>query len=195
MTVLRELEPETKKCGPRKMIVNCEFFEQVPDVIEDVRNAHRTDPNNPLRLKDVERAMIPVVYNNEQHDAVMNEMWIRLANVYLKHDMRLDIGIFIGQDSDVYTLLQRLETAADRTVDLLWSLNVSDVHPPEFNAVLECGMMENPDDVERVVKILEAAEWDVVKSLGEAEMKMAWGVETFEGVFEMMATDYDGVSV
>jgi hypothetical protein len=61
--------------------------------------------------------------------------------------------------------------------------------------VLECGMMENPDDVERVVKILEAAEWDVVKSLGEAEMKMAWGVETFEGVFEMMATDYDGVSV
>jgi hypothetical protein len=145
--------------------------------------------------------MIPVVYNNEQHDeeaeedAVMNEMWIRLANVYLKHDMRLDIGIFIGQDSDVYTLLQRLETAADRTVDLLWSLDVPDVHPPEFNAVLECGMMENPDDVERVVKILEAAEWDVVRSLGEAEKKMAWGVEKFEGVFEMMATDYDGVSV
>jgi hypothetical protein len=200
-TVLRELEPGTKKCGPSEMIVNCEIFEQVPDVIEDVRNAHGADPNNPLRLKDVERAMIPVVYTNEQHDeeaeddAVMNEMWIRLANVYLKHDMRLDIGILIGQDSDVCTLLPRLETAADHTVDLLWSLDIPDVHPQEFNAVLECGMMENPDDVERVVKILEAAEWDVVRSLGEAEKKMAWGVEKFEGVFEMTATDYDGVSV
>jgi hypothetical protein len=28
------------------MIVNCEIFEQVPDVIEDVRNAHGADPNN-----------------------------------------------------------------------------------------------------------------------------------------------------
>jgi isochorismate hydrolase len=83
--------------------------------------------HDPFRLTDVERANIRVMYTAEQYDdeaddkTVMKEMWVRLANSYLEYDMRIDIGVWIRQDPQSSALLNVVQRAADRTVDLPWS--------------------------------------------------------------------------
>jgi hypothetical protein len=50
--------------------------------------------------------------------------------------------------------------------------------------------MDDPENLETVVEVLEGVKFNVVVSLGSAGKKLAWGIESFGEVFEMMATDY-----
>jgi hypothetical protein len=117
-----------------------------------------------------------------EYDAWNNEKWIRFANVYLHSNMRMDVGIYIGQDSDVDTLLQGLQTAAEDTVNPAW--NQTD---PEFHAVLECEDIDDPEDADAVAtETLEDAGWTVVRSLAPADKMSKWGTTSFEEAFRLI---------
>jgi hypothetical protein len=147
-----------------------------------------------LRLKNVERVRINIIYTPEQEDkeaekdAAKKEIWIRLANLYLKFDMRIEIGIWIGTHSLLSTSLDTLETVARRIVDPRWSQPEIDAYRPKFISVMECEEME---DGETAIELLEDAGFAVVESLDSVETTLARGVDTFEEVFDLMATAYD----
>jgi hypothetical protein len=86
--------------------------------------------------------------------------------------MRIDIGIWIGQDSDVASFLQTLETAAEDIMNPRWNPTDVGVLHPKFTVVLECEDMDDPDDAETAIELLEDAGFAVVESLAPAEKKV-----------------------
>ncbi|KAH6866834.1 hypothetical protein J4E91_003922 [Alternaria rosae] len=190
------IDEETQKCGPAQLIADCDYFHLVPEVLADIRNARNSyvPPNMGLAVDEREDFNIRFTGRNlleqARMDAVMYQMWMRLANLYLKTNERIEIGVWIGNDAACYEFVQQLDSAIEDIINPRWDASDSGMYRPKFAVTIECsGEVES--DVEDVVQDFKDARFEVSEELEPEEMQSKWGVQTFDGVFDQKELSSD----
>jgi len=183
------IDEETQKCGPAQLIADCDYFHFVPEVLANVRNARKgyVPPN--MGLADDERENFDTVFTRRnlieqaRMDAVMYQMWMRLANLYLKTNERIEVGVWIGNDAACEEFVELLPSAIEDIINPRWDVSDSGMYRPKFAVTIECSE-EVDADVEDIVQDFEDARFEVSEDLEPEEMESRWSLKTFDGVFE-----------
>jgi len=183
------IDEETQKCGPAQLIVDCDYFHFVPEVLADIRNARQgyVPPN--MGLADDERENFDTIFTRRnlveqaRMDAVMYQMWTRLANLYLKTNERIEVGVWIGNDAACETFVELLPSAIEDIINPRWDASDTGMYRPKFAVTIECSE-EVESDVEDIVQDFEDARFEVSEELEPEEMESRWSLKTFDGVFE-----------
>lgn len=183
------IDEETQKCGPAQLIADCDYFHLVPEVLADVRNARNSYVPPNMGLADDEREDFNARFTGRnlveqaRMDAVMYRMWTRLANLHLKMDERIEIGVWIGNDAACYKFVQRLDSAIEDIINPRWDASDSGMYRPKFAVIVECSE-EVESDVVDIFQSFKDARFDVSEELEPEAMESRWVVKTFDGVFE-----------
>ncbi len=184
------IDSETQKCGPTQLISDCEYFHIVPEDLAYVRNArNRFVPNN-MGLAEDKREDFSTNFTGlnlveqARMDAVMSQMWTRLANLYLRSDERIELGIWIGNDHACDRFVQQLDSAIEDIVGPRWDASDFGMYRPRFGVTIQCSEEVESGDIPSAVQDLKDAHFDVSDELDSEERESRWGVHIFDGLFE-----------
>jgi hypothetical protein len=184
------IDSETHKCGPVQLIADCDYFHLIPEIMADVRNARNVFVPSNMGLADAERESFSTTFTSKnliertRMDAAMSQMWIRLANLYLRSDKRVEVGIWIANDAACDLFVQKLDSAIDDIVNPRWDAFDLGISGPKFSVTIECSDEVESDDVQDVVESFKDAHFEVSEELEPEAMELRWGVRTFDGLFE-----------
>jgi hypothetical protein len=184
------IDNETQKCGPTQLISDCEYFHLVPEVLADVRNARNGFVPNNMGLAEEEREDFSTNFTGlnlveqAQMDAVVSQMWTRLANFYLRSDERIELGIWIGNDHACDIFVQQLDSAIEDIADPRWDASDFGMYCPKFGVTIQCLEQVESADVPSAVQDLKDAQFDVSEELNSEDMESRCGVHVFDGLFE-----------
>jgi hypothetical protein len=134
----------------------------------------------PLRMKDgVERLRLDYGdYEEDEEDAVALEMWGRLARTSWALISRIEIGVWIGENTWEHVFMDNIEQVVTDIGKLNWHGRI-----PSLAVVFEWSEVQELEHSEEAFEICMDRGLEVVESLSPEVKMLQWGVSAFGNMF------------